>query len=394
MGVAMANRIPAAAAFDYTSYGSAVADQLREAADHIRARGLDQIAAIADIGKALADVKEKVGHGNWGPWLASEFSMSVSTANRYMRGAKFVEDNFADNKFVTETNLTANVLSLISAKSTPPSLAQEVVDRIMANDPISEKEVRRRLHDLKKQKGMVGTALVASNINRKSDRVATQQNSPADRHEVTALVADPLEQVKHLMAKANDPVDIIKALILDLDGATTQRFNTWFLARVEPRGEASTPAEGLHGTMQSAAAGADQPGVAPPLTDAASGCPPGPNGDEGDVVGTVEMTRSPEASQGGPAPAPNSRAHGDASAAEDNMDGAPARYGTDLPLGTDKYVADHAAGVGDGASALGGRSPEAHISAGGSEEPICYGRTGKCRYAPRCVVCAVRRAAA
>src|SRR5436305_759129 len=113
----MTDRIPVATEFDYAGYDPEVADSLRDTADRIRARGRDQIAAI---GKALVDVKEKVGHGNWGAWLASEFSMSVSTANRYMRGAKFVEDNFADDKFVNETNLTANVLSLISAKSTPP----------------------------------------------------------------------------------------------------------------------------------------------------------------------------------------------------------------------------------------------------------------------------------
>jgi len=235
----MTDRIPVTTEFDYTSYDSEVADQLRDAADRIRARGRDQISAIIEIGKALADVKANVGHGNWGAWLASEFSMSVSTADRYMRGAKFVAKNFAANKFVTETNLTANVLFLISAKSTPPLLAQEVVDRIMANRPAFEKEVRRRLHDLKKQKGMTGKALAASNINRKSDRVATQQESSEGHDEAAAPARDLLEQIKRLVVKAADPVDIIKALILDLDDTAIQRLNT-FLARIEPRNAAST----------------------------------------------------------------------------------------------------------------------------------------------------------
>src|SRR5438105_3421812 len=86
--------------FDYRHYDASVADELRAAADHIRGRGHDQVSAIIDIGTTLSRVKKKVGHGRWGPWLLIEFSMSVSTADRYTRVAKWAAD-----KLVTVTNL-------------------------------------------------------------------------------------------------------------------------------------------------------------------------------------------------------------------------------------------------------------------------------------------------
>ena len=101
--------------------------------------GRSLASALVDIGTTLSRVKDKVGHGRWGSWLLIEFSMSVSTAERYMRVAKWAAD-----KIVTVTNLQPSTLYILSAKSTPPSLAHEVLNRLEANDPISEKDLTAR----------------------------------------------------------------------------------------------------------------------------------------------------------------------------------------------------------------------------------------------------------
>jgi hypothetical protein len=295
MGVAMTDRLLVPTDFDYTTYDSEVADQLREAADRIRAHGQDQIAAIIDTGKALASVKKTVGHGNWGPWLASEFNMSVSTAGRYIRAAEFAD------KFVTVTNLSPSMLYLVSAKSTPPSLAQEVIDRATANEPLSGREVQCRLDGIKEQKG---TALAAPEINREPDRVTMQQDPPSDRRETAALAADWLEQITRLVAKVGDPVDVIKALILHLDGAATERFNRWYVAHSEPSGTASTRAdESLTSLPQPGAGKADQPKSALVVAaDDASDRPLAPSdGPEGAVVGNDHGVPVPHLIPAGPA---------------------------------------------------------------------------------------------
>ena len=128
----------------YQEYEPDVADELRRLDDLIRARGQDHVNAIIAIGRLLDEVKGQVGHGNWGPWLSAEFSMSTSTAERYMRAARF-----AVEKNVTVTNLSPSTLYLLSSKSTPPSLAQDLLDRVMNSQPISESELKREINRAK-----------------------------------------------------------------------------------------------------------------------------------------------------------------------------------------------------------------------------------------------------
>jgi hypothetical protein len=160
----MIDALPTCAEFDYGQYEPKLADELRQAAERIRSRGQDQIAAIVDIGNELNQVKNKVGHGNWGSWLNSEFAMSIATANRYLRGAAFIADKRSRGKFVTVTNLTAGLLFQMSAKSAPPLLVHEAVERAETDAPMSEKEFRSRLAALKKAKSTatIGAATEAA----------------------------------------------------------------------------------------------------------------------------------------------------------------------------------------------------------------------------------------
>jgi hypothetical protein len=124
--------------FDYATLDPDVAGEARDAADRIRALGQRQNEAIIAIGEELVAVKDKLHHGHFGAWLKVEFGMGVSTAERYMRVAK----TFAA-KIVTVTNLKPSTLYLLSAKSTPAPVRQEIIKRLNGGEPISDRDVRQ-----------------------------------------------------------------------------------------------------------------------------------------------------------------------------------------------------------------------------------------------------------
>jgi hypothetical protein len=89
------------------------------------------IADVVEIGKHLAKVRAHVGHGEFLAWLRKNFSMSVATAERYMNVASLPA------KIVRLTNLDLSVLYLLARPSTPPEIADEVVRRSRAGEPVT-----------------------------------------------------------------------------------------------------------------------------------------------------------------------------------------------------------------------------------------------------------------
>jgi hypothetical protein len=126
--------------FDYGGYEPAIADELRDAATRIRNH---HRAAKAEIGRALLRVKEKLGHGHWGAWLAAEFEMSVSTAERYMGVAGL------DDKIVTVPNLPAKTLYLLAAKSIPRKVVDGIVADLETGKPLANEAITARVRAAK-----------------------------------------------------------------------------------------------------------------------------------------------------------------------------------------------------------------------------------------------------
>ena len=58
-----------------------------------------ETTSIIAIGNLLIEAQEQLDHGEWLPWLAANFSSSISTAQNYMRAANFAA------KFPTVANL-------------------------------------------------------------------------------------------------------------------------------------------------------------------------------------------------------------------------------------------------------------------------------------------------
>lgn len=87
---------------------------------------------IIAIGQKLIEVKQHLGHGSFINWLKSEFSWSVSTANKFMQ----VGEQFKFVKF-TNLNITASALYLVAAPSTPKEARAEVLERATLGENIS-----------------------------------------------------------------------------------------------------------------------------------------------------------------------------------------------------------------------------------------------------------------
>lgn len=87
---------------------------------------------IIKIGKNLQDVKDKLPHGMFLPWLQSEFGMSHKTAHNFMS----VNQRFG-NKYVNFTHLSASVLYLLASPSTPDEAIDEVIQRADSGEKIT-----------------------------------------------------------------------------------------------------------------------------------------------------------------------------------------------------------------------------------------------------------------
>lgn len=99
---------------------------------------------IIEIGHRLIEIKDKLGHGNWLPWLDTEFGWSDQTARNMIRVA---------DKFKTVLNLegiSTRALYMLAAPSTPDEVKADVVEIAKAGEAVDHKTVKE-LRDAKEE---------------------------------------------------------------------------------------------------------------------------------------------------------------------------------------------------------------------------------------------------
>lgn len=69
----------------------------------------------------MIEVKERLGHGNWLPWLESEFGWSHTIANNFMN----VAQNFP--QIANNLQFQSRALYLLASASTPESAREEAL---------------------------------------------------------------------------------------------------------------------------------------------------------------------------------------------------------------------------------------------------------------------------
>jgi hypothetical protein len=103
-----------------------VAAELQQLAPRIR-EGLKRTATdLVAVGKDLLQAKGLLPHGDWMPWLAMEFDLSVSTAENFMRVARLAEQ--LGGQFADVANLPAAALYELASASTPPEVVAQVAE--------------------------------------------------------------------------------------------------------------------------------------------------------------------------------------------------------------------------------------------------------------------------
>jgi hypothetical protein len=143
--------------------GNSPNHQLELLADRIRSAHRNAVAAIIEIGYALLEAKRLLGHGKFLPWLAAEFTWSGSTANRFMAVA-----NCFGGKSVTVKDLGLASIYALAAKSTPPAIRNEVVQRLEAGQLVDRDYVRNRIFEAKQVAAQVKEEAARSPAARKA----------------------------------------------------------------------------------------------------------------------------------------------------------------------------------------------------------------------------------
>lgn len=118
--------------FDYERLDSETRIVVQQKTGEIKSLMRRAAQDIIDIGSKLIEVKAKLGHGNFGKWLSAEFAWSESSALKMMQVA-----NAFKNVTVTDLNIGAKALYLLSAPSTPEVAREEALDVARGEQPVT-----------------------------------------------------------------------------------------------------------------------------------------------------------------------------------------------------------------------------------------------------------------
>lgn len=111
---------------------STVSSFIQDRAMMIRALGKQTTENVVAIGKALAEVKEVLPHGQWLPWLEREFGWSDRTARNFMSAATMPK-----SETVSDLAIDAGALYKIAAPSTPEPVRKEALRRAEQGEHIT-----------------------------------------------------------------------------------------------------------------------------------------------------------------------------------------------------------------------------------------------------------------
>jgi protein gp37 len=131
-------RAPSSDAKSWRDIDAPTSAFLAEHAKQIRTLGKRVIGDVIEIGRRLAECKERCGHGNWLPWLDREFGWSADTAERFIR-----LDKLADQiPQIAEYDIPVSGLYLLAAPSSPESARTEVIERAESGERLKHAEVQ------------------------------------------------------------------------------------------------------------------------------------------------------------------------------------------------------------------------------------------------------------
>lgn len=181
LGVVMDGEI-VAVEFNYEVLDSETRQIVRQQTGEIRNLMHRTAGDIIEIGRRLTEVKERLPHGAFGPWLEAEFKWTDRTARKYMQVAE---------AFKTESdsvlNIAPTVLYQLASPSTPPEVRAEVVERAQAGEKVSKKDVEKAVREANSQPDKSN---VRSHSKAEQTRQAPKQSSGYDQSDNQTAAGD------------------------------------------------------------------------------------------------------------------------------------------------------------------------------------------------------------
>ena len=129
-------------AFSYASLAPDVRARVETATRRLHDLERRTSESIIEMGQHLIEVKAAIGHGNFLPWLESEFGWSHMTATRLMR----VAEKFAN---VTNCDIPPSALYILAAESTPDEVRVEFTELAALGRKVTHKDVRAAIDQVK-----------------------------------------------------------------------------------------------------------------------------------------------------------------------------------------------------------------------------------------------------
>jgi len=129
--IAVGNLISLPPLFDYSTLSSESRIVVMQKTSEIKTLMRRAAQDIIDIGTKLIEVKDQLGHGNFGNWLNAEFGWSHDTAGRYMNVSR------AFIQIPHGAEFQAKALYLLSAPSTPDEAREEALEIAKSGEPIT-----------------------------------------------------------------------------------------------------------------------------------------------------------------------------------------------------------------------------------------------------------------
>jgi len=195
--------------FDYSTLISVDIDHLRHAAARARALLANFTPAAIEIGNIIAEAREKIPHGQFGPWCEAALGLSRRRAQIHMNLAKLATTHGREQ--VEKLPYTA--AKQIAARSTPAGVIDDVLNRVAA--------------------GNIPTAAAVQALIRETRKVATPPSADPGSEEEIGILSGFL--IDALDAQS------LGRLRAFLSGASAQA-----IRELNRRLERSTPIEPLH----------------------------------------------------------------------------------------------------------------------------------------------------
>jgi len=125
--------------FDYAALSDENRIVIRQKTGEIRER-VDTIQRCSiEVGQRLIEVKQRLGHGQFGAWLAAEFQWSQDTAGNLMNVARLAEQNPKISDFADQ--FARSALYLLASPSTPNEARAAALQRAADGEKITRANV-------------------------------------------------------------------------------------------------------------------------------------------------------------------------------------------------------------------------------------------------------------